>query len=240
MTCPCSSFLPPDSSRHISLWADLTVSFVDVLFGLKLYLICWFSYCKDWISPSPITVGLQVDLSAVSLFCLTEVIPLRHGSLFSCLFTRGDVGDLLCKHSCVYPRKLQGVFIRLLPWATLRCSVWPQLTARHCEIYTLNQVPSDVLARECVSQPYVDPRKKSLQKQIKCKDAFPTGDCRENSAGHSLGSFNQNNGACLLSPWAHCKLGTMWRKEALGGLHLIIFMERLVATVHIDIITILA
>lgn len=98
------------------------VSFVDVLFGLKLYLICWFSYCKDWISPSPITVGLQVDLSAVSLFCLTEVIPLRHDSLFSCLFTRGDVGDFLCKHSCVYPRKLQGVFIRLLPWATLRCS----------------------------------------------------------------------------------------------------------------------
>lgn len=78
---PYCFFLPPDSSRHISLGADLTVSFVDLLFGLKLYLICWFSYCKDWISPSPITVWLRACLSAVSLFRWTEVIPLRHGSL---------------------------------------------------------------------------------------------------------------------------------------------------------------
>lgn len=56
------------------------MSFADSLSGLKLYLICWFSYCKDWISPSPITVWLKVDLSAVSLFCLTEVIPLRQSS----------------------------------------------------------------------------------------------------------------------------------------------------------------
>lgn len=44
---PCSFFLPSDSSGHISLWADLTVSFADLLSGLKLYLICWFRYCKD-------------------------------------------------------------------------------------------------------------------------------------------------------------------------------------------------
>lgn len=55
-----------------------------------------------------------------------------------------------------------------------------QLTARFSEIDTLNQVPSEVLEdRVRVSQLCIDPRKKSLQKQIKCKDATYRGLCRE-------------------------------------------------------------
>lgn len=96
--------------QDISLSADLTVWFLDSLSGLKLSLIFWFSYCKDWTSPSPITMWLQVDLSAVSLFCLTEVIPLRRSSFcLPAFFTRGEVGDFLCKWSCVFPGELQVV-----------------------------------------------------------------------------------------------------------------------------------
>lgn len=117
---PCFLFLPSDPSRHLSLQADLNVAFAGLFSGLKLHFICPFSYCKDWISPLPIIVWLQVNLSAVSLFCLTEVTPVRHSSFcFSCLVTRDAVGDF-CSGGCVYPRKPWVLLIKQLLWITVK------------------------------------------------------------------------------------------------------------------------
>jgi hypothetical protein len=83
------------------------VSFADLLPGPKLYLICWFSYFKDWIRSSPITVRLQADLSVVSLFCLTEVIPLRlHSFCSPVFFPWGDVGDFWAQLCATLSRRV--------------------------------------------------------------------------------------------------------------------------------------
>lgn len=121
------------------------MSFADLLSGPKLYLICWFSYFKDSISFSPITEWLQVDLSAVSLFCLTEVIPLRLHSFCSLAFS--PEVTWVTSTSIAVCNTLQESFMRA------RCYERHQYThcglsglLQHSEASTLNPLPFDVLS----------------------------------------------------------------------------------------------
>lgn len=217
------------------------MSFADLLSGPKLYLICWFSYCKDWISPSPITVWLQVDLSAVSLFCLTEVIPLQLGSFCSPAFLPEVLW--VTSTSIAVCQTLQESFMRVMLGATPIYALW-SIFFKACynvestSFWCLSVWGSCFLAGcSC---------KKKCKSRLNRKVVFTGEGSGEGSGGHSflgggcrvdLPKNSPNSPAWLLSPRAHFS----WPKEEqiFKGC-LAVFTKILVATVQNDIITILA